>query len=310
MKKIFIVIVITILTACGKAEKVDVKVKEVFKNIYKNGDKVKKDDIIIILEDSDTKSTYLEAKGDLMKAQSDYDTKNISYKKYKILFEKKLISEDSYLTVKNQLLESKGDLEIANAIYMKTKEDYDNLAVKAKISGTITDLDVKKYEKISNNQELFTIIDTSKMEVAIGISAEDIRKISVGTSVELKAIDDNVKGEVEKINYSSDADTKTYETKVIVENNKGKLLKGMYSKVKINMGEIEGYFVPKGAIMLKDMYNYIAISRNGKAVIYKVELGISTENKQQIFLKNIEKGDRVIVQGQYLLKNNDNLKEV
>lgn len=62
--------------------------------------------------------------------------------------------------------------------------------------------------------------------------------------------------------------------------------------------------------MLEDMYNYIAISRDGKAVIYKVELGISTEKDQQIFLEEIKEGDRIIVQGQYLLKNNDNLKEV
>lgn len=277
---------------------------------YKNGDIVKKGDIIMILEDSDTRSTYMEANGDLTKSQSDYDTKKISYNKYKTLFDKKLISEDSYLTVKNQLLESQGNLEIANAVYIKAREDYTDLVVKAKISGTITDLDLKNYEKTIKDQELFTIIDTSKMEIAIGVSANDVRKIAVGTSVELSVAGDSVEGEVEKINYSSDTETKTYETKVIVENREGNLLKGMYSKVNINMGEIEGYFVPKGALMLEDMYNYIAISRDGKAIIYKVELGISTEGQQQIFLEDVEEGDRVIVQGQYLLKNNDSLKEV
>lgn len=172
MKKILIIILVIVLTACGKTEKVEVKAKEVFKSVesielkltkekniknyngellplnevthitetggeiktinYKNGDRVKKGDIIMTLEDSDTKSIYLEAKGELVKNQSDYDTKKISYKKYKTLFAKNLISEDSYLTVKNELLESKGNLEIANAIYIKTKEDYNDLVVKAK----------------------------------------------------------------------------------------------------------------------------------------------------------------------------------
>ena len=62
--------------------------------------------------------------------------------------------------------------------------------------------------------------------------------------------------------------------------------------------------------MIKDMYNYIAISRDNKAIIYKIDLGISTDEYQQIYLEDFKAGDKLVIQGQYLLKNNDKLKEV
>lgn len=349
MKKILLILTLIILTACGKAAANEVEKKEVQKVVesveleitkekniknyngellplnevkhitdtggnvtkvnYKNGEKVKEGDVVVVLEDSDTKSAYLEARGDLTKTQSDYNTKKTSYDKYKTLFDKAFVSEDAYLTVKNQLSESKGNLEIANAAYIKAKREYDDLTITAKISGTITDFDLKVYEKTMADQNLFTVIDTNQMEVAIGVSSDDITQIGVGTEANLFVGSTEVSGTVEKINYNSNKDTKTYETKIVIDNTDGKLLKGMYSKVNITIGEVEGYFVPKEAVMIKDMYNYVAVSRDGKAVIYKVDLGIVNGNNQQIFLEQVEEGDRVVIQGQYLLNNNDNLKE-
>lgn len=351
MKKIILVMTMMIFAACGKPQEKKIEKKEAVKSVktaklektvmdntknyngeliplnevthitdtggdvlkvnYKNGDSVKKGDVILILKDVDTKSAYLESHGELIKAQSDYDTNKISCEKYKTLFDKKLISEDAFLTVKNQLLQSEGELEIAKSSYIQTKEDYDDLTVRAKIAGLITDLDVKLYEKTSPDQNLFTVVDDSEMELGVGLSTEDLGNIGVGNNADIyiDGIKLSLNGTVEKINPASDSDTKKYEAKILVDNNEKKLFKGMYAKVKINSGEVEGFFVPKEAVMIKDMYNYIAVSRNDKAVIYKVELGISTDEFQQIYFDAYEEGDRIVIQGQYLLKNNDKLKE-
>ena len=246
-----------------------------------------------------------------MKAKSDYETSKISYGKYKTLFDKKLISEDSFLTVKNQFIQSEGAKKIAESQYLKSKKDYEELTVKAKISGLVSDLSIKNYQKISANENLFTIVDNSKMEIGIGIAASDLENIKKGNTakVYIDDIKEEVAGVIEKINPASDSDTKKYEATVLLENKDGKLVKGMYSKLEVSSGEVEGFFVPKESIMLKDMYNYIAVSREGQAIIYKVDLGISSDKYQEIVFDDYQPGDKVIIQGQYLLKNNDKIKE-
>ena len=351
MKKLILIITIVLLTACGKSKEAPVEKKEVLKSVksmelkktkveniknyngeliplnevthvtdtggdvikinYQNGDFVEKGKVVMVLEDTDTEAAYLESMGEYMKAKSDYETSKISYGKYKTLFDKKLISEDSFLTVKNQFIQSEGAKKIAESQYLKSKKDYEELTVKAKISGLVSDLSIKNYQKISANENLFTIVDNSKMEIGIGIAASDLENIKKGNTAKV-CIDDikeEVAGVIEKINPASDSDTKKYEATVLLENKDGKLVKGMYSKLEVSSGEVEGFFVPKESIMLKDMYNYIAVSREGQAIIYKVDLGISSDKYQEIVFDDYQPGDKVIIQGQYLLKNNDKIKE-
>ena len=61
--------------------------------------------------------------------------------------------------------------------------------------------------------------------------------------------------------------------------------------------------------MIKDLYSYIVISRNNTAVIYKVTPDITIGDEQMIEFPDYQTGDRVVVEGQYLLNNNDTIKE-
>lgn len=352
MKNIILIVLILTLAACGNPKEANIQKKETLKAVktielqktvmdevknyngeliplnevehitntggditkvnYENGDYVKKGDIILVLDDIDTKTSYLEASGDLIIAESNYETNKITYKKYETLFKKELISEDSFLTVKDSLLQSEGSLKIAQSTYMKTKKYYDELNVKSKISGIITDLDLKIYEKIAEEQSLFTVVDNSVMEIAVGLSASDLLNINKGSKATVFVSDTGIEfqGIVKKINPSSDSNTKKYEAKIIINNKDGVLIKGMYAKIKIKSGEVEGFFVPKKSIMIKDMFNYVVISRDGEAKVYKVELGISVGESQQIYLSDYKPEDKIVIQGQYLLENNDKLEEV
>ena len=88
-----------------------------------------------------------------------------------------------------------------------------------------------------------------------------------------------------------------------------KILKGMYAKVNLEQGEVSGIFVPTKAVMIKDLYSYIAIVREGKATIYRVTPKETIGDMQLIEFEDYKAGDRVVVEGQYLLNNNDKVKE-
>lgn len=278
---------------------------------YKNGDSVKKDEVIAKISNADVEASYYEAEGKLLKAKSTYETEKISYEKYKKLYEKEIISENDYLAVKNRYELAQGELKIAEGNFIRAKDSFDRLKIVSKIDGIITDLYVKRYEKVENGKDIVTVIDNSKMEIDVAVSGNDIKNIKVGDKANLyiEEIGEKREGEVSEINLSSDSNSKKYSLRVVVGNSDGKILKGMYAKLTLNHGKVDGIFVPTKAIMIKELYSYVAIIRDEKAIIYRVNPIMTLGDLQLIEFPEYKLGDRIVVEGQYLLNNNDKVKE-
>lgn len=278
---------------------------------FKNGDRVKKGEVIAKISNADVEASFFEAQGQLLKAKSTYSTEKISFEKYKKLYEKEIISENDYLAIKNRYETAQGDLKIAEGKFLKAKDDYDRLRVISKIDGVITDLFVKKYERVENGKEIVTIVDSSKMEVDIAVSGNDIKYSKLGNKAKIYIEELGISrdGVISEINLSSDSNSKKYSLRLLVDNGDNKILKGMYAKVNLEQGEVSGIFVPTKAVMIKDLYSYIAIVRDEKATIYRVTPKETIGDMQLIEFEDYKAGDRVVVEGQYLLNNNDKVKE-
>lgn len=278
---------------------------------FKNGDRVKKGEVIAKISNADVEASFFEAQGQLLKAKSTYSTEKISFEKYKKLYEKEIISENDYLAIKNRYETAQGDLKIAGGKFLKAKDDYDRLRVISKIDGVITDLFVKKYERVESGKEIVTIVDNSKMEVDIAVSGNDIRYSKLGNKAKIYIEELGISrdGVISEINLSSDSNSKKYSLRLLVDNGDNKILKGMYAKVNLEQGEVSGIFVPTKAVMIKDLYSYIAIVRDEKATIYRVTPKETIGDMQLIEFEDYKAGDRVVVEGQYLLNNNDKVKE-
>lgn len=278
---------------------------------FKNGDRVKKGEVIAKISNADVEASFFEAQGQLLKAKSTYSTEKISFEKYKKLYEKEIISENDYLAIKNRYETAQGDLKIAEGKFLKAKDDYDRLRVISKIDGAITDLFVKKYERVESGKEIVTIVDSSKMEVDIAVSGNDIKYSKLGNKAKIYIEELGISrdGVISEINLSSDSNSKKYSLRLLVDNGDNKILKGMYAKVNLEQGEVSGIFVPTKAVIIKDLYSYIAIVRDEKATIYRVTPKETIGDMQLIEFEDYKAGDRVVVEGQYLLNNNDKVKE-
>ena len=274
---------------------------------FKNGDKVKKGQIILVLEDQEVQSTYLKAQATYTSNKADFEIKKKNYEKFNQLYEKQLISEDEYLVKKINFLQGESALKNSEATYLAAKKDYEDLIVKAKLNGVITDLNLKLYEKITPNSDLVTVVDDSKMLVKTGVSVHEISELSVGNKAEidLEGIENNYFGNVYEINPVANKENKKYQIKVEIENPEGKIKKGMYSKVLVETGSKRGYLVPKNTIVIKELYSYIFVVENGEAKRIKVERGYSNNEKQEIISDELYSNMKLVTEGQFLLEDRD-----
>lgn len=279
--------------------------------IYKkNGNKIKKGEILVKLNDAETESALNETEGSVDKAKANYEKAAKLHKKYSELYDKQYISEAEYLNIDNELNESAGELRMAKAERTKAEDNYNRLSIRSTMNGIVTDLEIKEDEKLEAKTAVATIVDNREMELKIAVEGKDMKNIKIGkeAEVEIDELGEKRIGKVSEINYSANKDSKKYEVKLIIPNKDGSLIKGMYGKVEMEQEGVSGFFVPKKAIMVKDMYSYVAIIKNGKANIYKVEQGISRGDLQQIKSDKLVDGDKLVIEGQYLLNNNDKVK--
>lgn len=274
---------------------------------FKNGDKVKKGQIILVLEDQEIQSSYLKAQATYLSNKADFEIKKKNYEKFKQLFEKQLISEDEYLLKKTSFLQAESALKTSEATYLTAKKDYEDLVVKAKLNGVVTDLELKAHEKIAPNSYLVTVVDDSKILVKTGVSVHEISELSVGNKAEidLEGIENNYFGNVYEINPVANKDSKKYQIKIEIDNPDGKIKKGMYSKVLVETGSKNGYLVPKNAIVIKELYSYIFVVENGEAKRIKVERGYSNDDRQEIISDELYSNMKLVTEGQFLLEDRD-----
>ncbi len=277
---------------------------------YRNGDRVEEGDVIVRLRDQNVSSTYLSAEADLISAKSDYETKEINFKKFEKLYAEDLISEDEFLSVRNAYNQSKSALKMTEANYLKVKEDYDNLTMKAKISGVVTDMDVKLYEKITKDTKIFTVVDDTIMRINTAVSGGEVNTLEVGGKaiISPEGMTESFEGRVYEINPVADPVSKKFAVKVELPNKSGELKKGMYSRVTIQTGRREGFVVPLESVVVKDLYSYIFIEEDGKARQIRVERGYSQPRSVEVVSSELPDNFNVVVEGQFLLEDKDNLK--
>ena len=310
--------------------------------------KFSKDEILRKYEES--KSAYISAKGDLAAAEKNFNEKKNTFAGNEELYKERLISEREYNEMTSSFQEAKvryeslknggvrekeatyllykkykddqswkydismseADYQLSLAEFNASKEDYDDLRVKAKISGLITDMDLDLYQYIDEKKFLFSIIDDSLMKVEMGVPGEDISDISIGkeTAVYIPDISRTVSGKVYEVNPSANPVTKKFTVKISLDNSDGILKKGMYSEVRLQSNPKNVLAVPKEAVMVKDLLSYIALAKDGEAKVIRVETGMESDSLYEIISSEISPGDMVVVQGQYLLENGDSIREV
>jgi RND family efflux transporter MFP subunit len=315
------------LDSINEMEEVTKNRVDVIKINYKNGDKVKIGDIVLVLENQDVKSSYLDSKAKLISAKADYNTQKTTYDKYKILYNEKLISEDEFLNIKNKLASSEGTYRSAEASFLTNKKDYNDLTVKAKINGTIADLDLKLYQNIEKELSLFKIVDNDNLRILSGVSSRDVIGLKIGAkaNIYVEGSLESVEGSLYEINPIANSSTRKFEVKIKIDNKDSKYKQGMFARVELYTGKKEGILVPKEAIIIEELYSYIFVvnkenielEKNKKketkemlvARKIRVDLGISDGKNSEVISPDLKESNKVVLVGQYSLNDGDYIKE-
>lgn len=281
------------------------------KILKKNGDKVKKGELVMVLSDSATESAYFTAKANYLSSKAAMEIAKNNYEKFKKLYNEELISYLEFVNYENNYISAKGAYESAKATYESATSDYNKLFRKADISGTVGNLFGKVGNKVSATETVFTVIDDTSMETYVGFPAEWLNQVALGTEVEVQVpdINQNLKGKIVEINPIAENDTKKFKIKVAIDN-KDKVVKdGMYSFVTIPAGKTDALSVPDEAIFVRDLLSYVYKVQDGVATRVEVKTGATNLPYTQVSSDKLKVGDKVVVKGVFGLEEGDKVAE-
>lgn len=273
------------------------RIKEVY---VKEGDDVKKGDLLIELDDVNADATRKLAQAQLYQAEQ-------NYRRGRELFEKELISQESYEKI--QL-----GYETARAQYEQALDTYQKTKIFAPISGKVIKLNVEEGETAvmgtMNYQGtvLMTIADLSRMIAVVEIDETDVPAVKVGQAVEIvpDALPDSTyPGVVTKIGLmpimTQLTTEKVTDFEIEIEMNEfSQLLRpGMNVKSDIITNEKSDVLVipiqAAGKRKIDDtMSQTVFVVQDKKAHLQEIAPGVSSDTETEI-ISGLQEGDTVII---------------
>ena len=277
------------------------------------GDKVKKDQIIAKLEDSDVKAQLNEAKANLEVNEVTLADAKWNYERNQNLLKSGSITESTFENSDTQYKKAQASVDVAKANVESAEVEVENTLIRAPFDGTVLTKDADVGEivapmagGINSRGAVVTIADMSSLQVEADVSESNIEKVKPGQDcqITLDAYPDvTYDGYVAKIVPTADRGKATVTVKVAFKKYDSRVLPEMSAKVlfmKNNKSNNSGInydkptlVVPSTAIAMKDNQNIVYKIKDNKAIETPITVGKTTGGYTEI-KSGLSEGDQVV----------------
>jgi HlyD family secretion protein len=214
---------------------------------FEEGSYVQKGDLLVIVDTTQTKNDYEQARADLASATQAVAQAENSSRRSRELYEKKLISDQEFDQTKLDYVRAQTQLVRAKAALSTAEDRLRDTRVVAPISGVILSRSVdlgqiiaSAVSNVGGGTVLATVADMEEVYVNTNVDEVDIGKVAVGQRAKVVADafpDDSFYGEVLRISPlgKTSQSVTTFNVVVVVRNIGGKLKAGMSASVDVEI---------------------------------------------------------------------------
>lgn len=264
--------------------------------LVKEGDRVKKGDILARIEDDDFRIA-------VDRAEAAYNLAKAEYGRDKVIYGKGVIPTAALDTNRANMQQAKADYENATLLLSRTR-------VTSPMDGIIRRMDAKVGLQLSVGDPLAEILDTDHMKGIIGIPESDVTAVRKLENVNLtvQALGDKIiTGKKYFLSPSPETAARLYNLELDINNGGGEVLDGMFVRADIIKKQIpDALAVPFYSVISRNDEQYVFIEEDGLAKKRKVSLGIMEKWLVQI-TAGLKAGDKLLVEGHREVKDNQKI---
>jgi len=223
------------------------------------------------------------------------------------LAEQQFISPNALESSKAALDSARANLAAAQAQTETVRINLREAGLVAPISGIVAKRHVVPGEKVSNEQQIVTIVDLTQLEMAGSVGTHEVGMLQAGmpVTVHVEGVAEPVNGKLARIAPAAEPGTRSIGVAIAVANPKEQLRAGQYAQAQVAMAEATPRLtLPMSAIGTASGQEYVWTIEQGKLLRRAVTTGRRDEAKGLVEVK-----DGVQPQAQVLALRFDNLRE-
>jgi membrane fusion protein, multidrug efflux system len=288
---------------------------------FQDGQTVAKGDVLFVIEPQTFEAAVTQARADLTAAQERRTFTERELMRARKLIRTHAIAESVVDQRANDFASAKSAVETAAARVVQAEIDLDHAYVKAPIAGRVSRVEVTvgNIVQAGANAPLLTSIVSkdgiyADFEVDENTYLRYVRSVARDTKSE-RTIPvrlfpgseggDPVEGRIHSFDNKIDPKTGTIRARAYFANADGRLLPGMFARVKMGSAtKQDAVLLTERAILTDQDRKYVYVVRPDKKAAYReVALG-ATIGGERIIDKGLKAGDQVIVSGLMLVRPN------
>jgi membrane fusion protein, multidrug efflux system len=223
------------------------------------------------------------------------------------LAEQHFISPNALESSKAALDSARANLAAAQAQTDTVRINLREAALVAPISGIVAKRHVVPGEKVANEQQIVTIVDLTRLEVAGSVGTHEVGMLQAGmpVTVQVEGVPEPVKGSLARIAPAAEPGTRSIGVAITIANPKEQLRAGQYAQAQVVLPEgAAGLTLPVAAIATASGQEYVWTIEQGKLLRRAVTTG-----RRDVAKGVIEVKDGLKPQAQVLAMRFDNLRE-
>lgn len=259
---------------------------KVSKILVSAGQKVKKDDLLLTIDDMKVQAALLEA-------QAYFKDENRKLKEYAILVKK-------YAVTQTQMDGQAAQADIAFARLKSAKADVRFYYIRAPFSGTIGLIDFSQGKIVSAGSELLTLDALSIMHLDLKIPERYLAQLVTGLNIlaTSEAWPNQVfSGNIIAIDPRINADSLNLRVRVEFNNPDNKLKPGMLMSAEIVFPVLREMIIPMQALEYLSTKRFVYVV-DKKNKVHRQEVILGARIKDNVVIKSgINIGDKIVVKG-------------
>lgn len=288
----------------------------------KEGQKVKKGDLLFTIDSRTPAAAVDQAKGALARAQAAWDKAKADVARFKPLAASQAISQQELDNALSAERAAKATYDAAKADVTAASVNLGYTKVTAPMEGVVGTTSVNPGALVTANTLLTSISQTEKMKIEVALPERDYIKLSgminAAATRDLKAAAKNPKsvliladgstyghkGYVETVDRAIDASTGTLKIRILFPNPEGLLRPGQFGKIRGATETMTGaILVPQRAVQeVQGSYNVAVVGADQKVELRAVKTG-ARSGTWWVISEGLKPGEKVIVEGLQKVRN-------
>ena len=281
------------------------------------GDKVVKGQALITLENTE----YLDLQKDYLELAEQLTYLKSEFERQKTLYQEKIASQKNYLKAESEYKSTRGMYQglrekllllNINPTNVERGKFTSQITLTAPISGDVTVMNANVGMFMSPSDVILEIVDTKYLHLNLSIFEKDILSVKEGQKINFsipEASKELFVSQVQKVGKSIESKDRTIAVfGTLSQQNKTKLLSGMFVEAGIVINSKKGFGVPAEAIVTEDNKTFVLVLNNDtKDYIFKkvpVSLGEKSEKFVEIMpTATINQTTKILTKGVFDVAN-------